>query len=514
MNTLRRSLICACIALLGIAGSFAQDSAPATAPANAAPAPWEDLSVRASDVLRLAQLGTEDSVMLAFIEAAEDPFRLSAANISYLQDNGLPASLIAAMLHQDVVLRGQRLDGIAPGNSEGASIVGTNIIPAELPAAELATDPPARVSHFYDALSPYGTWIELPEIGWCWQPRVASIDHAWRPYWHGGRWVFTEFGWYWHSDYSWGWAPFHYGRWQLHARCGWVWRPDIVWSPAWVCWRYSDMHCGWAPLPPGAVFVPGTGFQFRGVTVTASFDFRLDANCFVFVDLRHFADPHPHLHSVPPVRHVEIYKQTTIVNYFVGRNNTLISHGVPVARIAAITGKDIRPMPVRTAAFADHKPERIEMIDKVAVLHRPELPSPAHPPAAVAQRIDDQHPRIIPMRPAPRAMGAAPGGAGRSVGPATVPPQPAKPSVPEPIPVRPPSAGGTQPLPVARHELPSDRESPRETIPARSEAARLESPRGREQRLSRGLEMPQPTLRQVRELRIHDAPAPMKPRHN
>ena len=67
-------------------------------------------------------------------------------------------------------------------------------------------------------------------------------------------------GWYWMSDYSWGWAPFHYGRWFHHARFGWCWMPDTVWGPSWVTWRYSDDYCGWAPLPPGAIYRAGVGF--------------------------------------------------------------------------------------------------------------------------------------------------------------------------------------------------------------------------------------------------------------
>jgi hypothetical protein len=31
---------------------------------------------------------------------------------------------------------------------------------------------------------------------------------------------------------------------------GWVWIPGSRWAPAWVSWRESSDHVGWAPLPP------------------------------------------------------------------------------------------------------------------------------------------------------------------------------------------------------------------------------------------------------------------------
>ena len=148
--------------------------------------------------------------------------------------------------------------------------------------------PPPDVTYFYDSLAPYGTWVQLDGYGWCWQPTAVVVTPGWRPYCNGGYWVYSDYGWYWQSTYSWGWAPFHYGRWHLHARCGWVWLPDRVWGPAWVTWRTGGDYCGWAPLPPYAVFDVHHGWRYNGVSVSAGFGFGLGSDAFLFVSFNNF----------------------------------------------------------------------------------------------------------------------------------------------------------------------------------------------------------------------------------
>jgi hypothetical protein len=101
---------------------------------------------------------------------------------------------------------------------------------------------------FYDNLSPYGTWIDYPNYGHVWNPR---IDGDFRPYATNGHWVSSADGWAWASDYNWGWAPFHYGRWIYDDMYGWLWIPGYDWSPAWVTWGTVDNFYCWAPLMPG-----------------------------------------------------------------------------------------------------------------------------------------------------------------------------------------------------------------------------------------------------------------------
>jgi len=107
---------------------------------------------------------------------------------------------------------------------------------------------PVTLQVFYDELTPYGTWIDDPTLGYVWAP---NVDQNFKPYVTNGHWAYTDYGWTWVSDFSWGWAPFHYGRWTVDARYGNIWIPDTVWGPAWVSWRQSDGYVGWTPMGPG-----------------------------------------------------------------------------------------------------------------------------------------------------------------------------------------------------------------------------------------------------------------------
>ena len=66
-----------------------------------------------------------------------------------------------------------------------------------------AQEPMASVTYqtFYDDLSPYGDWVDYPEYGYVWHPRIADF----RPYSTGGHWVWAdEYQWMWVSNYNWG----------------------------------------------------------------------------------------------------------------------------------------------------------------------------------------------------------------------------------------------------------------------------------------------------------------------
>jgi hypothetical protein len=205
-----------------------------------------ELSTPAEEVVQLAQARVPNDVLLAYIEGATSPFELGADEILYLTDLGVPAETIAVMVRRDQELKEQ------PGGTVAATalaipaataevgeaarvehgeppVVAANGLPAAFavtPTAETAPTEPVQPVHqvthnyFYNALSPYGSWRESPDHGWVWQPSVAVVEPDWRPYLHGGRWIWTDHGWYWHSFYSWGWAPFHYGRWHRSASVG------------------------------------------------------------------------------------------------------------------------------------------------------------------------------------------------------------------------------------------------------------------------------------------------------
>lgn len=100
---------------------------------------------------------------------------------------------------------------------------------------------------FYDALAPFGNWIQDDRYGYVWVPAEIGFH----PYYTNGYWEMTVYGNTWVSLYPWGWGPFHYGRWTYDPFYGWIWIPGYEWAPAWVCWRYGGGYYGWAPLGPG-----------------------------------------------------------------------------------------------------------------------------------------------------------------------------------------------------------------------------------------------------------------------
>ena len=260
---------------------------------------------------------------------------------------------------------------------------------APQPDATAATYPaPADGNYttYYDSLAPYGSWVNVDGYGACWQPTVVIINAGWRPYCHGGRWVYSDCGWYWLSGYSWGWAPFHYGRWFCHSRIGWCWQPGYTWGPAWVSWRYSGNYCGWAPLPPAAGFSVGVGLTYHGQRVNSGFAFGLSSRSYTFVPVNHFADPHPNRYAVPRQQAPQVYSQTVASTTVVGNSTRVVNRGIPVSRVEAATrtriqaGWDPR---VNTGRTGGARGERLESNNRTLTVYRPHFaPSSGAQPAA------------------------------------------------------------------------------------------------------------------------------------
>ena len=146
-----------------------------------------------------------------------------------------------------------------------------------------------EADHFYDALSPYGEWLDLDAGFHAWRP--THVGDGWRPYLYG-RWAWTDYGWYWMSSEPFGWATYHYGRWYDDNNYGWVWIPDRTWGPAWVEWRYNDDYLGWAPLPPYASFSQNIGIRFTNYW-SAPYDY------WNFVPYRYMTSPYMFRGVVP-----------------------------------------------------------------------------------------------------------------------------------------------------------------------------------------------------------------------
>ena len=238
------------------------------------------------------------------------------------------------------------------GGSTYANWQSAQLIPATPPVAAAPAIPPTpTLDYFQSQLAPYGNWVDVPGYGACWEPNVGP---GWRPYYDGGHWEDTDAGWYWQSDYPWGDITFHYGRWayvNLADDPAWVWIPGYDYAPAWVVWRHDDAdgYIGWAPLPPGAVFVDG-GWMFHGAHVGVDFAFGLGDGFFTYVDYNHlFFDPHMYPRGyraflVPHDRLAFIYRHSVIENHYAMDHGRFVNVGLPRDRMAVLTHHDIRPM--------------------------------------------------------------------------------------------------------------------------------------------------------------------------
>ena len=307
------------------------------APASIIP-PKLSLPPLLDQVVRLSQSGTDENVVRAYVEKAATPYQITGNEIIQLQDLGVSKSVILALIEHSKTAMPSTVD--APANTVAPVPTTTEAPPQS--STEAASD-------YYDALSPYGSWTDVPGYGWSWQPTVVVVNPSWRPYSDNGYWLWSDSGWYWNSYYSWGWAPFHYGRWFHHGNRGWYWCPDRVWGPAWVSWRNSGSYCGWAPLPPGACFTAGVGWTHRGVRVGVDFGFGIASAHFSFVHHGRFADRHVGRHVLRGHDANTAFAHTKVINnYSAGANNRVFNHGIGREQVAAARGT-----PIQTASTSE-----------------------------------------------------------------------------------------------------------------------------------------------------------------
>jgi hypothetical protein len=189
------------------------------------------------------------------------------------------------------------------------------------------------VGLFYESLSPYGDWLEMPDYGWSWAPRV---ERGWRPYTRG-QWVMTDEGWYWDSDEQFGWAAYHYGRWINHPYYGWVWVPGTDWAPAWVSWRHGNGYTGWAPLPPRATWQSHIGLNIGGLDIDAF----IGARDYAFVPDRSFVDRGVYRQLLPQTQNVTIINVTNNVTNYTVVNQRVFNGGIAIANVEKAVGRRV-----------------------------------------------------------------------------------------------------------------------------------------------------------------------------
>jgi hypothetical protein len=186
---------------------------------------------------------------------------------------------------------------------------------------------------FYEGLRSEGHWFNDERYGYAWQPSEAERDESWRPY-TDGHWAYTDRGWTWVSNESFGWATYHYGRWAKVRNVGWIWVPGTTWAPAWVSWRQTEDsdYVGWAPLPPEcetspSVKVEGWVDNYYGIG---------PAN-YVFLKTVDLVRPTYRQAILPPQQSLTIIDRTRNVTNITYNNNVVNNYGPQYQQLARIT---------------------------------------------------------------------------------------------------------------------------------------------------------------------------------
>jgi len=213
-----------------------------------------------------------------------------------------------------------------------------------LPFAPRAKSQDVSVDFFYNNLSG-GSWVEVDNYGYCWQPDIAVNDPSWRPY-ADGYWAYTDEGWTWVSYEDFGWATYHYGRWVRLADYGWVWRPGYEWGPAWVSWRFGGGYAGWAPLPPETEVV----YESRPLTGQLDVEFDIGPGYYNFVDVRYMGEPVLRSRIVNVNQNVTYINQTVNVTNITYKNKTVYNYGPDLTVVNQYSSRPIQKLKLERQA--------------------------------------------------------------------------------------------------------------------------------------------------------------------
>jgi hypothetical protein len=279
------------------------------------------------DVIKLTRAGITEEVILAELKSAGVSYKLTPDQIIYLSNQGVSESVIQALI---------RSEAPVPAPPPGPPA----IPPTGAPPTWAHVPQPLTLEHLRELLAPYGTWLDVAPYGSCWRPTAATADLNWHPYAQQGHWIYTEAGWFWHSDYSWGDTVFHFGRWFLDKGT-WVWVPGNAWAPAWVCWREANAYLGWAPLPPLAVFKAGVGLQFDGATVGDS-GLGLGPEAFTFVPDDKFWERNLGTAMLSAEKAAQVFTNSVVKNGYGSVNGVFVVEGVGRERVAALTHREVK----------------------------------------------------------------------------------------------------------------------------------------------------------------------------
>ncbi len=326
----------ACIALSGPFGMLATVARAQDATV--------DVPAGVQDVVKLTKAGMSEDIILAKVKKTGVSYDLSTDQMIYLKNQGVSQNVITALLQA-----GPASAPAAPASTSSSSSLppppsssapapdsgGGQSSASAAPAS--SAEPMINFDYFQGQLSPYGSWVDVPGYGQCWQP---SVESGWRPYYDAGHWVYSDAGLYWQSDNPWGALVFHYGSWTYAGAYGWVWVPGYEYAPSWVFWRHADGYLGWAPLPPGAVFIDG-GWTWGGRRFGADYDFGYGASFYVFVGYDHFWEHDYHRFILRGDEYRRIYGRSEINRFRRDEHGRFIHEGLDREHLERFTGRRV-----------------------------------------------------------------------------------------------------------------------------------------------------------------------------
>jgi len=276
------------------------------------------------EIVRLTQAKMTDEVLVNYVKTSGKTYSLSSDDLLYLNSRGVSQPVLDAMLLAS--------GGVAPAPPPAS----------EPPPAPAGPPETPTIDYFQAHLTPYGQWIQVPDVGAAWIPAEAS-EPGWRPYMNSGHWKFSDAGWFWQSDYPWGDMAFHYGRWINNEFTGgrWAWVPGYDWAPSWVSWREGTGGMGWAPLPWGVEFHVGHGLFWHGEAVVAGVDFGLGFGAFCFVGSDHFWGGNYNTYVFDESRSRVFFEHSTFNVGFKMEGGRFVAEGLGREHMSQITHHEI-----------------------------------------------------------------------------------------------------------------------------------------------------------------------------
>ena len=120
------AMVSVALPLAGRAQNMSAGVGATAAPASGAPA---DLSPAAAEVVRMAQSGVTEDVLLAYVSNSHNAFNLSADGVVYLRDLGISSPVLTAMLSHDSTLPAQPAQPNQPAGVYDQHLYASNGVP-------------------------------------------------------------------------------------------------------------------------------------------------------------------------------------------------------------------------------------------------------------------------------------------------------------------------------------------------------------------------------------------------